>query len=106
MLPVQRLLRPRRSAERWIVVENLPLESLQLRPRLHSKLVAQENSGRTVELERVRLPTHEIERTHQLFTRPLPKRPSPDQRLELRNRLRDAAAGDLRLAFVDPHLVA
>ena len=87
------------------MVEDLALEPVQLRPWFNSELFAQENSGRAVELERVRLSTSQVERTHQLLTWPLPERPSPDQRLELGDRLGDAAVGDRRLALVDPHLV-
>ena len=64
------------------MVEDLPLQTLQLDARLYPELVVEELAGATVELEGIRLASGEVKRSHQLRSRALPERRLLDQRRE------------------------
>ena len=75
--------RARRCLKRRVVLEDLPLQGLQLGARLDPELVHEPAPRRAVGLERVGLAAAAVERDEQLALEPLPERVRGDQRLEL-----------------------
>ena len=80
---VSRRSRARRRLKRRVVLEDLPLQGLQLGARLDPELVHEPAPRRAVGLERLGLTSAAVERDEQLALEPLPERVRGDQRLEL-----------------------
>ena len=89
-----------RRCKRWILLQHLSLELLQLRPGVESELVGGD-PRRAVDLERLGLATAAVERKHQLTAQPLAEGVSSDERLQLGDEPRVAAEHELG---VDPLL--
>ena len=71
------------------------MERLQLRARVDPELVHERRARSGVGVERLRLPARAVEREHQLAAQALPQRLLADERLELADELRAAAALEL-----------
>ena len=89
------------QVERRILLEDRPLEPLELLARLQSQLLRELAAGLAVGVERLGLPAGAVEREHQLAAQALPQRMLGDERLELADQLGVAAAGQIG---VDPLL--
>ena len=74
--------------QRGVLVENRPLEALQLRARVDAELLDQDPAPLLIGLERLGLASRAVERDHQLPARPLAQRILGDKRLELADDLR------------------
>jgi hypothetical protein len=61
----------RARRELRILVEDLPLELLELRSRLEAELFAERSPGTSVDVECVALSPRAVEGTHQLSLQPL-----------------------------------
>ena len=94
-------LRLRLERERRVLVEDPPLELLQLRRGLEAELLSQVRARLLVRTERFRLTAGAIEREHVLRAEALVCRELLAQHLELRDQLRVAPERELRL---DPRL--
>ena len=86
----------RRSRIR-ILLEDRPLESLELLARLQSKLLRELAAGLAVGDERLGLPSGSVERKHQLAAQPLPQGLLGYEGLELADQLAVAATSQIGL---------
>ena len=83
--------------ERRVVLEDPPLQLVQLRAGLEPQLVDEPPAERAEGVERVRLAPGAIERQHQRGDQALVPRMRGHQRFQLRDELRPAAGRELRL---------
>jgi hypothetical protein len=79
--------RPGRRRERRILREHAPLELAQRGARLQAQRVRELLAEAPIRVEGVGLPPAAVERQHQLLDGPLTERLTPDERLELGDRL-------------------
>ncbi len=89
------------NRELGIVIQDLPLEALQLPARLDAELVDERPSRGLVDVERVRLAPRAIEREHQLATQPLLEWMLGDEGLELGDQGGVTAELEVRLDPLD-----
>ena len=98
-----------RRLERRVVLEDPPLQLLQLRARLDSQLVDEPSSGRAIGLEGLRLAAAAVEGDQPQPLQALPHRVLARQRLELGDHLLVLPEGEVRLDPVlqsrEPQLV-
>ena len=79
----ERRARRARRIELGVLLEDRPLQPLQLRSRLEPEVVREPAPSVAVDLERLGLAPAAVEREHQLATEPLAERVLVDARLEL-----------------------
>jgi hypothetical protein len=77
------------------VVEDRPLELLQLPTRIDAQLLDQRGAGIAVHVERVDLAAGAVQGQHQLGAEPLTQRVASRERTELGDKLRAAAAAEV-----------
>ena len=99
----QRRGRRDRGGESPILVQDRPVQRLELRRRVDAELLDEGAAHAVVSFKRFRLPSRAVQRKHQLAVEPLPERVFGDERLELGHELDVAAERQLRF---DPRLEA
>jgi hypothetical protein len=72
-----------REVERWILLEDLPLEHAELAPRLDAELVDEQLPGVAKHLQRVGLPTRPVQGKHELPAQALVVSIRADERVDL-----------------------
>ena len=94
--------RPRRvDIQRWVLLEDRPLQLLERRARIYPELVHECPTRILVGVQRLRLPARPVERGHHRPPQALAKRVLDDQCLELSNQL---VVAPERKVGVDPEL--